>query len=91
MIETFAYVRDLVDGVPWIAEYPSRRSLDLPEQDLIGSYAVIHQHSCESEDENFPALEEGEVLLWHNSYGLIVAQSIDLNYFDRKTLDKVQA
>lgn len=91
LTKTYAYVRDLMDGVPWIAEYPSRRSLDLSDQDLTESYAVLYQHSSEPEDKNYPALEDGDVLLWHNSRGLIIAQSIDLNYFDRKILDKVQA
>lgn len=81
MVETYAYIRDLPAGVPWIAEYPSRRSLEISEADLTGSYAVIHQHSFEPEDESYPALEDGEVLLWHSIYGLIIAQSIDLNYF----------
>lgn len=89
--KTFAYVRDLPEGVPWIAEYPSRKDLDLSPGDLTGSYPVIHQHSSEPEDGNYPALEEGEVLLWHNSHGLIITQSIDLNFFDKKILDKVQA
>ena len=91
LTKTYAYVRDLMDGVPWIAEYPSREDLDLEPEDLSGSYPVIHEHSCEPEDDNFPALEEGEVLLWHNSHGLIITQSIDLNFFDREMLDKVQA
>lgn len=81
MTETYAYIRDLTEGVPWIAEYPSRRSLEIAERDLCGSLAVIHQHSSEPEDEFYPALEEGEVLLWHTIHGLVIAQSIDLNYF----------
>ncbi len=79
---TFAYVRDLNEGIPWIAEYPSRKDLDLDSPDLSHSYRVIHQHSFEPEDWNYPALADGEVLLFHNKFGLIIAQSIDLNYFD---------
>lgn len=79
---TYAYVRDLISGIPWIAEYPSRRSLDLIEQDLSGSYRVIYQHSFEPEDWDYPALADGEVLLWHPTYGLVIAQSIDLNYYE---------
>lgn len=89
--KTYAYVRDLIDGTPWIAEYPSRKDLDLSPGDLTGSYPVIHQHSFEPEDWDYPALADGEVLLWHNSRGLIIAQSIDLNYFDGVSLDRVQA
>lgn len=79
---TFAYVRDLHEGLPWIAEYPSRKDLDLDYPDLSHSYRVIHQHSHEPEDWHYPALADGEVLLFHNKFGLIIAQSIDLNYFD---------
>jgi len=79
---TFAYVRDLASGIPWIAEYPSRRSMDLEFSDLNQSYRVIYQHSFEPEDRDYPALADGEVLLFHNKFGLIIAQSIDLNYFD---------
>jgi hypothetical protein len=89
MIDTYAYIRDLPAGVPWIAEYPSRRSLEISERDLCGSYAVVHQHSSEPEDDFYPALEDGEVLLWHLVYGLVIAQSIDLNYFG-VSLDKVE-
>lgn len=78
---TRAYVRDLNLGSPWIAEFPSRRNLEISDQDLSGSYRVIHQHSFEIEDQDYPALAEGEALLWHDTYGLIIAQSIDLNYF----------
>lgn len=78
---TKAYVRDLASGSPWIAEFPSRRELEISEKDLSGSYRVIHQHSFEPEDWDYPALADGEVLLWHDTYGLIIAQSIDLNYF----------
>ncbi len=85
---TYAYVRNLNAGIPWIAEYPSRRSMDLIEEDLSGSYRVIHQHSFEPEDWNYPALADGEVLLWHPTYGLVIAQSIDLNYYEA-LLDKV--
>jgi hypothetical protein len=80
-MDTYAYIRDLPAGVPWIAEYPSRRPLEIPERDLCGSLAVVHQHSSETEDTFYPALEDGEVLLWHPIYGLVIIQSIDLNYF----------
>jgi hypothetical protein len=80
-VRTFAYIRNLNEDVPWIAEYPSRKDLDLSEKDLSGSYPVIYQHSFEPEDEDYPALAEGEVLLWHSTYGLVIAQSIDLNYY----------
>lgn len=80
-MKTYAYVRDLIDGTPWVAAYPGRLDLEISEEDLTGSYPVIYQHSSEPEDDNFPALEEGEVLLWHKSYGLIIIQSIDLNYY----------
>lgn len=79
--KTYAYVRDLPSGIPWIAEYPSRKDLDLPESDLSGSYRVIYQHSFEPEDWDYPALADGEVLLFHPEYGLTIAQSIDLNYY----------
>jgi len=88
MATTYAYVRDLNAGIPWIAEYPSRRSLDLIERDLSRSYRVIYQHSFEPEDWDYPALADGEVLLWHPAYGLVIAQSIDLNYTER-TLERV--
>ena len=81
-MKTFAYVRDLIEGAPWVAEYPTRRDLNLLESDLSESYPVIYQHSFEPEDWNYPALAEGEVLLWHSTYGLIIIQSIDLNYYD---------
>jgi hypothetical protein len=86
-MKTFAYVRNLDEGVPWVAEYPSRRDLEISEEDLSGSYPVIYQHSFEPEDEDYPALAEGEVLLWHSIYGLIIIQSIDLNYYE-SLLDK---
>lgn len=81
-MKTFAYVRDLDDGDPWVAEYPSREDLELSEEDLSRSYPVIYQHSFDREDRYYPALEEGEVLLWHSTYGLVIIQSIDLDYYD---------
>jgi hypothetical protein len=87
---TFAYVRNLNEGIPWIAEYPSRKDLDLEVSDLNQSYRVIYQHSFEPEDWDYPALADGEVLLFHNKFGLIIAQSIDLNYFG-VSLDKVSS
>lgn len=86
-MKTFAYVRNLDEGMPWVAEYPTRRDLEISEEDLSGSYPVIYQHSFEPEDWNYPALAEGEVLLWHSTYGLIIIQSIDLNYYE-SLLDK---
>jgi hypothetical protein len=68
--------------MPWIAEYPTRRDLEISEEDLSGSYRVVYQHSFDPEDQNYPALAEGEVLLWHSIYGLIIIQSIDLNYYE---------
>lgn len=84
LTKTYAYVRDLIDGVPWVALYPSRQNLDLDPEDLTGSYRVIHQHSFEPEDWDYPALADGEVILYHPNYGLVIVQSIDLNYW---TLD----
>jgi hypothetical protein len=81
-MKTFAYVRNLDEGTPWVAEYPTRKDLEISEQDLSGSYRVIYQHSSEPEDEDYPALAEGEVLLWHSIYGLVIIQSIDLNYYE---------
>lgn len=89
-MKTYAYVRDLVDDVPWVAVYPSRQDLDLNQEDLSGSYRVIYQHSSEPEDEDFPALEDGEVVLFHPEYGLVIVQSIDLNYYS-VALDKFLA
>lgn len=86
-MKTFAYVRNLDEGTPWVAEYPSRRDLEISEEDLSGSYPVIYQHSFEPEDEDYPALADGEVLLWHSIYGLIIIQSIDLDYYE-SLLDK---
>jgi hypothetical protein len=80
-MKTYAYVRNLNEGMPWVAEYPSRKDLEISEKDLSGSYAVIYQHSFEPEDWNYPALADGEVLLWHAIYGPIIIQSIDLNYY----------
>jgi hypothetical protein len=51
---------------------------------------VIYQHSFEPEDWDYPALADGEVLLFHPKFGLIIAQSIDLNYFG-VSLDKALA
>lgn len=79
---TYGYVRNLNEGMPWIAEYPSRRDLEISEEDLSGSYRVVYQHSFDPEDQDYPALAEGEVLLWHSIYGLIIIQSIDLNYYE---------
>jgi hypothetical protein len=81
LTKTYAYVRDLVDDAPWVALYPSRQDLDLEPADLSGSYRVIYQHSFEPEDWNYPALADGEVLLFHPEYGLVIVQSIDLNYY----------
>ena len=84
LTKTYAYVRDLIDDVPWVALYPSRQDLDLDPEDLTGSYRVIYQHSFEPEDRDYPALADGEVILYHPNYGLVIVQSIDLNYW---TLD----
>ena len=81
MIETtMANIRNLSDGVPWVALYPSREELEFKGSSSTNSYRVIHQHSFEKDDENYPALEEGEVLVWHDTYGLVIFQSIDLDF-----------
>tara|TARA_B110000503_G_scaffold130900_1_gene204791 strand:+ start:183 stop:440 length:258 start_codon:yes stop_codon:yes gene_type:complete len=77
---TRCYVRNLPDGIPWSCDYPTRRSMDLKEEDLVGYFRVIHQHSFEEDDQFYPALGDGEVLVWHNTYGLLIFQSVDLDY-----------
>jgi hypothetical protein len=78
--KTMAYFNNLDKGAPWVADYLTGEELILADLELSGSYEVIYQHAHEEQDQKFSGLSDGEVLLWHKDHGLIIAQSIDLNY-----------
>lgn len=76
-----AYVRDLNQGAPWVASYPTRTTLDLAQAEINASYGVIYTRADEPENAGYPALEDGETLILHPHHGPIILQSIDLNYW----------
>lgn len=78
---TYATVRNLLsDGVPWVADYVSRKSIEVDDLELANPMRVVWTHSFNEEDEYFSRLVSGETLLWHETYGLVIIQSIDLDY-----------
>ena len=78
---TFAEFRDLDRGEPWVAKYPTREDLIFRDlTDYQKKMRVLYQHSSEPDADLFPALADGEILLLSDDYGLIISQSIDLDY-----------